>query len=102
MGGFHLAVDATSEPAVRRLRERKQREEKPFAVMVASLADAEQLAILDPAGAELLASRERPIVLLPARRYQRLGYRLVGELADYIVSGHSELLLRKTRGPLAP
>jgi hydrogenase maturation protein HypF len=67
MGGFHLAVDATSDPAVRRLRARKQREAKPFAVMVASLADAERLVTLDPASAELLASRERPIVLLPAR-----------------------------------
>lgn len=36
------------------------------------------------------------------RLYERLGYRLVGELTDYIVSGHSELLLRKTRGPLVP
>lgn len=35
------------------------------------------------------------------RLYERLGYTLVGELADYIVAGHSELLLRKTRGPLA-
>jgi [ribosomal protein S18]-alanine N-acetyltransferase len=36
------------------------------------------------------------------RLYERLGYRLVGELHDYIVAGHSELLLRKTRGPLTP
>ena len=36
------------------------------------------------------------------RLYERLGYRLVGELTDYIVAGHSELLLRKTRGPLVP
>jgi ribosomal protein S18 acetylase RimI-like enzyme len=36
------------------------------------------------------------------RLYERLGYRLVGELADYVVAGHSELLLRKTRGPLVP
>jgi hydrogenase maturation protein HypF len=67
MGGFHLAVDATNESAVRRLRERKQREAKPFAVMVASLEDAEQLVGLDAASAQLLGSRERPIVLLPAR-----------------------------------
>ena len=67
MGGFHLAVDATNEGAVRRLRERKQREAKPFAVMVASLEDAEQLVGLDAASAQLLGSRERPIVLLPAR-----------------------------------
>jgi len=36
------------------------------------------------------------------RLYERLGYRLVGELTDYIVPGRSELLLRKTRGPLTP
>ena len=67
MGGFHLAVDATCEAAVRRLRERKRRDAKPFAVMVASLEDARRLAHLDAASEALLASRERPIVLLPAR-----------------------------------
>jgi ribosomal protein S18 acetylase RimI-like enzyme len=36
------------------------------------------------------------------RLYERLGFRLVGELADYVVAGHAELLLRKTRGPLTP
>ena len=36
------------------------------------------------------------------RLYERLGYRPVGELFDYLVAGHSELLLRKTRGPLVP
>ena len=34
------------------------------------------------------------------RLYERLGYRVVGELTSYIVEGHSEILLRKTRGPL--
>jgi [ribosomal protein S18]-alanine N-acetyltransferase len=34
------------------------------------------------------------------RLYERLGYRVVGELSDYIVAGHSEILLRKTLGPL--
>lgn len=34
------------------------------------------------------------------RLYENLGYRLVGELKDYVVSGHSEFLLRKTTGPL--
>ena len=34
------------------------------------------------------------------RLYERLGYRYVGELTDYLVRGHSELLFRKTRGPL--
>jgi ribosomal protein S18 acetylase RimI-like enzyme len=36
------------------------------------------------------------------RLYERLGYRVVGELTDYIVRGHSEILLRKTVGPLTP
>ena len=36
------------------------------------------------------------------RLYQRLGYHVVGELTDYIVQGHSEILLRKTIGPLSP
>jgi ribosomal-protein-alanine N-acetyltransferase len=35
------------------------------------------------------------------RLYERLGYRVVGELTDYIVQGHSEILLRKSIGPLA-
>jgi [ribosomal protein S18]-alanine N-acetyltransferase len=34
------------------------------------------------------------------RLYERLGYQVVGELKDYIVRGHSEILLRKTTGPL--
>jgi [ribosomal protein S18]-alanine N-acetyltransferase len=36
------------------------------------------------------------------RLYERLGYRVVGELSDYIVAGHSEILLRKSLGPLMP
>jgi ribosomal-protein-alanine N-acetyltransferase len=35
------------------------------------------------------------------RLYQKLGYQVIGELTDYIVRGHSEILLRKTAGPLA-
>ena len=34
------------------------------------------------------------------RLYERLGYRIVGELTDYIVAGHAEILMRKSRGPL--
>ncbi len=42
IGGFHLACDALSSEAVRRLRERKRREEKPLAVMARSVAEAEE------------------------------------------------------------
>ncbi|HMJ13908.1 MAG TPA: carbamoyltransferase HypF [Polyangiaceae bacterium] len=64
VGGFQLLVDATNELAVRRLRERKGREEKPFAVLFASLAELERYAQLNPAEAALLDSPEGPIVLL--------------------------------------
>jgi hydrogenase maturation protein HypF len=64
IGGFQLACDATSDAAVRRLRERKHRDEKPFAIMVRTLAEAEALADLLPAERRLLESPERPIVLV--------------------------------------
>jgi hydrogenase maturation protein HypF len=64
LGGFHLAVDATNEPAVARLRARKHREAKPLAVMVRTLAEARDLAEVSSAEAALLRSAERPIVLL--------------------------------------
>ena len=67
LGGFHLAVDATSERAVASLRTRKRRDEKPFAVMVATSDEADRLAELDEAERDLLASVERPIVLVPRR-----------------------------------
>jgi hydrogenase maturation protein HypF len=72
LGGFHLAVDAAEEAAVTRLRERKRRESKPLAVMVPSLSEAGQLAELDPAEAELLASPGRPILLASRRDGARL------------------------------
>jgi len=65
LGGYHLAVDATSETAAAALRARKHREDKPFAVMVADLAAARQLCEVDETAAGLLASSRRPIVLLP-------------------------------------
>jgi len=67
LGGFHLACDARNAAAVSRLRARKAREEKPFAVMLASLASVRQLADASEQDAALLASPQRPIVLLPKR-----------------------------------
>ncbi len=64
LGGFHLAVDATNEAAVERLRARKHRDAKPLAVMVRTLAEARDLAEVSSAEAALLRSPERPIVLL--------------------------------------
>jgi len=64
LGGYHLAADAASEPAVAGLRARKHREDKPFAVMVADVAGARALCRVDPAEEAMLASPRRPIVLL--------------------------------------
>ena len=64
LGGFHLACDARNAGAVARLRERKAREEKPFAVMLAGCAALAGLAQASPAERALLESPERPIVLL--------------------------------------
>lgn len=68
LGGFHLAVDATNADAVHRLRERKRRIEKPFAVMVPDLAAAEECCDLDETSRRALVSTQRPVVLLPWRR----------------------------------
>ncbi|HSG40369.1 MAG TPA: carbamoyltransferase HypF, partial [Thermoanaerobaculia bacterium] len=65
IGGFHLACDATSSFAVDRLRERKRRDAKPFAVMVRDLEEAELVAELGKVEREMLVSMERPIVLAP-------------------------------------
>jgi hydrogenase maturation protein HypF len=65
LGGFHLAVDATNSAAVDRLRQRKRRIEKPFAVMVPDLEAAGRLCKIDAESEKLLNSRQRPIALLP-------------------------------------
>jgi hydrogenase maturation protein HypF len=67
IGGFHLLCDATNEAAVEKLRLRKRRPAKPFAVMVANAASAEHFA--DPTEAELalLADAASPIVLARLR-----------------------------------
>ena len=68
LGGFQLACDATNHEAVRRLRVRKQRPHKPFAVMVADIPQAESLAVLSDDVRELLTSPAAPIVLAHWRR----------------------------------
>ena len=64
LGGWHLACDAASESAVARLRARKHREEKPFALMA---VDPGELCVVSARDEELLRSPERPIVLMPRR-----------------------------------
>jgi hydrogenase maturation protein HypF len=67
LGGFHLACDATSPDAVQRLRLRKRRDEKPFAIMTRDLAAAGEVAILRGDEKRLLESTEHPIVLTTRR-----------------------------------
>lgn len=83
LGGFHVACDARNAVTVGRLRRVKQRDGKPFAVMVADLASARRLARLSADEAALLASPRRPIVLVrrPARELDRLAPDVAPDLA---------------------
>ncbi|MDX3187323.1 carbamoyltransferase HypF [Streptomyces sp. MN03-5084-2B] len=90
LGGYHLAVGARHEEAARRLRQRKHREAKPFAVMVADLAQARELAEVDAAAERALTGRRRPIVLLPKK----------AELADAVAPGNRRIGLMLPYTPL--
>lgn len=79
VGGYHLACDARNTTAIARLRERKQRGGKPFAVMAADTVTAQRIADADP---ELLASREAPIVLGDVRDF---------DLRDAVAPGQSRI-----------
>jgi hydrogenase maturation protein HypF len=104
LGGFHLACDATDEQAVRRLRARKHRDAKPLAIMVRTLEQARALTSVTPQEAEVLASRERPIVLLRRRPDAPLapsvapGLDTVGVMLAYTPLHH--LLLHRAERPL--
>ncbi|WP_433498893.1 carbamoyltransferase HypF [Sphaerimonospora sp. CA-214678] len=103
LGGYHLAVDATNGPAVRMLRERKHRPDKPFAVMVADLAMAARLCEIGPDAERLLNSPARPIVVLPRRAGETIadetapGVNRLGIMLPYTALHH--LLARKLTCP---
>ena len=67
VGGYHLVCDATNDEAVQKMRERKKRPSKPYAVMVANIELARELAVMSEQEEELLTSKERPIVLLDSK-----------------------------------
>jgi hydrogenase maturation protein HypF len=104
LGGFHLACDATSTDAVARLRARKRRDEKPFAVMVADLEAAEQIVDLSLEARALLTSVERPVVIAPARAGTSIATEvaprnpMLGVMLPYTPLHH--LLLRDSGRPL--
>ncbi|MEA3414862.1 MAG: carbamoyltransferase HypF [Thermodesulfobacteriota bacterium] len=68
IGGFHLAANATDNDAVVRLRKRKHREEKPFAIISYSLEQIRKYAFIETEEEKLLNSIQRPIVLLQKKR----------------------------------
>jgi len=83
IGGYHLACDARNEQAVKRLRSRKVREDKPFAVMCGSLELVKKLCYVSETEEQLLTGVVRPIVLLAKREEY--------DLASSIAPGNGEL-----------
>jgi len=67
IGGFHLAVDALNDRAVQRLRQRKKRDHKPFAIMTDTIEQINKYAIVNQEARRLLKSPQSPIVLLPKK-----------------------------------
>ena len=94
IGGFHLAVDATRSEPVRRLRERKRREEKPFAIMSPDLVAVRSYASVNPDEERLLLHPSRPIVLLekagarPIAEAVAPGNRYLGVMLPYTPLHH--------------
>lgn len=99
LGGYHLACDAFNNDVVGRLRRRKHREDKPFALMAPDLEAVKVLCLVNEAEERLLLSRKRPIVLLqqrapnPVAREVAPGHRYLGFMLAY--SPLHYLLLRE-------
>jgi hydrogenase maturation protein HypF len=94
LGGFHLIVDARDGDAVDRLRTRKARDEKPFAIMLPSLEAARGLCFVDEDEARLLRSPEAPIVLLRRRSDP------IASLAEAVAPGNPQLGVMLPHTPL--
>jgi hydrogenase maturation protein HypF len=87
LGGFHLACDARNAVAVGRLRARKRRSDKPFAVMVGNLEAARELCVVDDGAARALSGPRHPIVILP----RAPGKKAAAGLPDGIAPGNPTL-----------
>lgn len=98
LGGFHLIVDATNQNAVRTLRERKRREEKPFALMYPSLDLIKSHCEVSPAEERLLLSPESPIVLLKKKSYTTEGTN--PSIAELVAPGNPYLGIMLPYTPL--
>ncbi|MEA2932983.1 MAG: hydrogenase maturation protein HypF, partial [Actinomycetota bacterium] len=104
LGGYHLAVDAGDPEAVAELRRRKARDDKPFAVMVRDVDEAQRVAHVSPAAQAELASPRRPIVLVPRRDDSGLAPRIAPRLPELGLmlpyTPLHTLLLHRFGGPL--
>lgn len=104
LGGFHLACDALNTDAVQRLRKRKYREDKPFAMMADSVAVVQLHCFVSDAERELLNSRESPIVLLQKRGDSKVAPAVAPGVNNFgFMLPHSplqHLLLRDMHQPL--
>lgn len=94
LGGYHLACNANNNETVAILRQRKVREDKPFAVMVKDLDQAKQICFIDEVEAKILSSPARPIVLL--KKLEMAG----GQLAEQIAPGNQYLGLMLPYTPI--
>ncbi len=92
IGGFHLAIDACNEAVVQRLRNRKQRPSKPFALMAKNMAMIEQYCHVDEQERALLTSSAAPVVLLEKKPQTAL--------ANNIAPGHNTLGFMLPYSPL--
>ena len=112
LGGFHLACDARNPAAVRRLRDRKRRSDKPFALMARDLTAVEAICEVSDADRRALLSPRRPIVILPGQasglpREIAPGNRTIGVMLPYtplhhlLFTGAPYSLLVMTSGNLA-
>lgn len=104
IGGYQLAVDATNKDAVSKLRQRKRRKEKPFAIMAADLNQVNMLANFSETEKKILHSPQAPILLLAKKLNHLLPENIVfdspllGVMLPY--SPLHLLLLKKTDNPL--
>lgn len=104
LGGFHLVCDARNTQAVNTLRQRKQRQAKPLAVMMADIDMAKRYVTGSDAEWQVLSSQERPIVLMSSRAEHDLSLAVapnlnkLGVFLPYTPLHH--LLLSHFKGPL--
>ena len=99
IGGFHLMVDARNEAAVKRLRERKHREEKPFALMFPTLDSGKSVCEVSPLEERLLRSPEAPVVLLRRRRQSQIS-NLKFQIAEGVAPNNPNLGVMLPSNPL--